>query len=398
VHVADTSPSVLRLTAATRSSRRRERSTRSSRVRRLAARCVCTRRRPRKRPLGRAQAADVGQHELGRVADDDVLHLAPRLTSTPTCRPVASSVRGFDEGARELGRAMRSRGDAAAVDALERRGGHWGRGRWCCRGSRLEEEPVRGGLALGRQGDEEVHGHLERRDRAPTGRHADGRRRPRVEDRDEARGIERPGLAHAAPASDTRLGPAGEGARAHALAELEVRRERRQVELRGAVAHVVGQRDERQRERAVHERRRRARPRERGEAGRDRLAAQAAHELGAHRAHVASSAHARGVDGALAGREGRDEARRHARDALPGGGLGLEGPREERGREASVEPSALHPRRVTRGAMPPRAQALDAGDLLEARRVARHSRTIVERSARGKAVRRRRDTLPERAA
>jgi hypothetical protein len=75
--------------AATRSSRSRTRSTRSSFESPSPKQVGVHEPQPAEAPLGRAQAADVGQHELGGVAHDHASIAPERCTRAPTCRPVS---------------------------------------------------------------------------------------------------------------------------------------------------------------------------------------------------------------------------------------------------------------------------------------------------------------------
>ena len=115
------SPSGASWIAATRSSRRRTRSTRSSRVSGSPRRCVCTSRSAAEAPLGGAQAADVRQHQLRRVADDDVVDLARAVHERADLPP--GLVGRVGERLDQLGRGDALEGDPAPVDALEGLGG-----------------------------------------------------------------------------------------------------------------------------------------------------------------------------------------------------------------------------------------------------------------------------------
>ena len=89
---------------------------------RLAADVRVHEAKPAEAPLGGAEAPDVRQHQLAGVADDDVVDLARAMDEHADL--AARLDAGLDERARELGRRDVRRGDAPAVDALERlRGG-----------------------------------------------------------------------------------------------------------------------------------------------------------------------------------------------------------------------------------------------------------------------------------
>ena len=104
--------------AATRSSRSSARSTRSSRVSGSLRRCVCTRRRPRKRPRAGADAADLGQVDARRVADEHVLDLAaPPDQDADLALDLA---RDLAQVRRQLGRRDLGGAEPPPVDALER--------------------------------------------------------------------------------------------------------------------------------------------------------------------------------------------------------------------------------------------------------------------------------------
>jgi hypothetical protein len=71
-----------------------------------------------KAPLGGAQAADVGEHQLPGVTDDDVVDLPGAMNERAYLAP--GLARSVEQRARELGRRDVLDGDAAPVDALER--------------------------------------------------------------------------------------------------------------------------------------------------------------------------------------------------------------------------------------------------------------------------------------
>ena len=89
----------------------------SSRVSGSPSRCVCTSRRPRRRPSPARRAADVGQLELARVADDDRVDVA--LAVEQHADLAVGLVRDLGEVAGELRRDDRLGVDAAAVGAAE---------------------------------------------------------------------------------------------------------------------------------------------------------------------------------------------------------------------------------------------------------------------------------------
>ncbi len=82
-------PSGVTPTAATRSRRRSARSTRSSRVSGSLRRCVCTRRRPRKRPRP-ARMRPISGRLMREASPTKTCSMSPRrLASTPTCRSIS---------------------------------------------------------------------------------------------------------------------------------------------------------------------------------------------------------------------------------------------------------------------------------------------------------------------
>ena len=85
---------------------------------RLAAQVRVYESQPAKPPIRRAEAAHVREHELVRIADDDVLDRAAAMHQHAHLPPGGGG--GFGEGLREFGREDAVRGDAPTVDALER--------------------------------------------------------------------------------------------------------------------------------------------------------------------------------------------------------------------------------------------------------------------------------------
>jgi hypothetical protein len=79
--------------------------------------------KPSEAPFCRAQAPDVGEHQLAGVTDDDVVDLARSMDERAHLPPGLDG--RFDERARELGGRDVVDRDAAPVNALERlrRGG-----------------------------------------------------------------------------------------------------------------------------------------------------------------------------------------------------------------------------------------------------------------------------------
>src|SRR6187549_1820899 len=78
---------------------------------------------PAETSLRRAETSDVREHQLARIADDDVVDLTRSMDQHPDLA-ARLDARG-DERTRELGRRDVGRGNAPAVDPLERlrRGG-----------------------------------------------------------------------------------------------------------------------------------------------------------------------------------------------------------------------------------------------------------------------------------